>query len=77
MQQKSSEKYGIKLVLKTLNRYTRGHLRWVNNKPIQDQAFMLDGWEVRLYTIIPFLLNFKGHLTKVVVIMVGVTIYHN
>ena len=29
------------------------YLRWIGNKHIGGQVFMLDGWEVRSYTTIP------------------------
>jgi hypothetical protein len=46
------------LVSKTLIRPTQGHLRWIGNKNYSDQVLMLDGWEVRSYTIIPSLLRY-------------------
>jgi hypothetical protein len=39
------------LVMKTLNWSTWGHSRWVGNKHIDGHTFMLDGWEVHLFTI--------------------------
>ena len=44
------------LVLKTPNSSTQGRLRWIGNKPLESQVFMLDAWKVCSYTIIPFYL---------------------
>ena len=40
------------LISKTSNESTRGHLNWINNKPIGGQVFMLDEWKVCTYMII-------------------------
>ena len=44
-----------KFVLNSLNSCDRGLSKPTNNKPIGVQVFMLDEWEVHLYTIIPSL----------------------
>ena len=33
------------------------HLRWIGHKTYRGQVFMLDGWGVCLYAMIPFLLQ--------------------
>lgn len=38
---------------KNPNKFSSRHLRWVNHNSIRDQVYIMDGWELSLYAIIP------------------------